>query len=222
MEKALSFYETTIGKKILMALSGLGLFGFVIGHMAGNLQVFLGPEALNNYATKLHSLGPLLWLARGGLLAMLLVHVVFAMQLVARSGAARTTNYRSPHRGTTTFAALTMKWSGITLLLFLVYHLAHFTYPGVSMGAYETRPYTEVYTNVINGFSVPWVVGVYVLAMISLGMHLYHGAFSLFQTLGLTTPSRTETIKQGAQFVALTITLGNIAIPLAVIAGLVH
>lgn len=222
MEKALSFYDTTIGKKILMALSGLGLFGFVIGHMAGNLQVFLGPEALNSYATKLHSLGPLLWLARGGLLVMLVIHVVFAMQLAARSSAARNSRYRAPYRGTTNFAALSMTWTGITLLLFVAYHLAHFTYPGVAMGAYEARPYSEVYTNVINGFSVPWVAAIYVLAQVSLGMHLYHGAFSLFQTLGLTTPSRQETIKQSAQFVALTVTLGNIAIPVSVLAGLVR
>jgi len=222
MEKALTFVDTTIGKKVLMALSGLVMFGFVVGHMAGNLQVFLGPEVFNGYAIGLHDLGKLLWVARIGLIVALLVHVVMALQLMARSSAARPEPYRVKKNDTTTFAALTMKYSGFTLLFFLFYHLAHFTFPGVAMGAYEHLGHTQVYSNFVNGFSVPWVVGVYVLAMISLGLHLYHGTYSLFQTLGANNPLRNARLKTTAQFLALTITLGNIVLPLSVLLGLVR
>lgn len=223
MERALSFVDTTLGKKVLMALSGLAMFGFVIGHMAGNLQVFLGPEALNAYATQLH--GPLLklvWVARLGLLLALIVHIVAALQLTARSAAARPEGYRVKKNDKTTFAALTMKYTGFTLLFFVLFHLAHFTYPGVALGAYEHQPYTQVYSNVVNGFSVPWVVALYVAAMISLGLHLYHGATSLLQTLGINNPMRNGSLRSAAQFLALAVTVGNILLPLSVLLGLVR
>lgn len=222
MEKALTFIDTTIGKKIVMALSGLAMFGFVIGHMLGNLQVFLGPEAFNAYAVGLHSLGGLLWVARIGLLVALVAHVVTALQLVARSSAARPVNYQVKKNEATSFAALTMKYSGFTLLFFLLYHLAHFTFPGVAMGAYEHQHFSRVYTNFVNGFSIPWVVALYVAAMISLGLHLYHGAQSLFQSLGISSPLRDKTVRGGAQFLALVVTIGNIVLPLSVLLGLVR
>lgn len=222
MEKALTFIDTTIGKKIVMALSGLVLFGFVFGHMLGNLQVFLGPEALNSYAVGLHKLGPILWVMRAGLLLALLLHITMALQLVARSKAARPEGYRVKKNTRTTFAALTMYYSGLTLLFFLLFHLAHFTFPGVALGDYEHLHYSQVYTNVINSFSVPWVVGLYVAAMISLGLHLYHGSYSLFQTLGLSNPLRNNAVKTTAQFVALLITVGNILLPVSVLLGLVR
>ena len=222
MQKALTFIDTTIGKKVVMALSGLLLFGFVIGHMVGNLQVFLGPEVFNDYAIGMHDLGPLLWIARGVLLVALVLHVVMALRLVAQSAAARPVGYKKKKNDRTTFAALTMKFSGITLFFFLLYHLAHFTFPGVAMGAYEAQPYSQVYSNFVNGFSIPWVVGVYIAAMISLGLHLYHGSYSLFQTLGLTNPPRNDTVKSLAQFVALVVTVGNIILPLSVLLGLVQ
>jgi len=222
MQKALTFIDTTIGKKVVMALSGLVLFGFVIGHMVGNLQVFLGPEVFNDYAVGLHDLGVLLWIARIVLLACLLLHVVMALQLVNRAAAARPVGYKMKVNDRTTFAALTMKFSGITLLFFLLYHLAHFTFPGVAMGAYEHQHYSQVYTNFVNGFSIPWVVGLYIAAMISLGLHLYHGSYSLFQTMGLNNPLRNETVKSLAQFVALVVTVGNIILPLSVLLGLVQ
>jgi succinate dehydrogenase / fumarate reductase cytochrome b subunit len=224
MNQALSFIDTTIGKKVVMALSGLVLFGFVLGHMAGNLQVFLGPEAFNTYAVGMHELlgGNFLVVARIVLLVAVVLHIVMALQLVNRSAAARPIGYKKEKRERTTFAALTMKYSGLTLLLFVLYHLAHFTFPGVAMGAYEHEPYSQAYSNFVNGFSIPWVVAVYICAMIALGMHLYHGSYSLFQTLGLNHPLRNDTVKNIAQFVAMVITVGNIILPLSVLLGIVQ
>jgi succinate dehydrogenase / fumarate reductase, cytochrome b subunit len=222
MQKALAFIDTTIGKKVVMALSGLVLFGFTIGHMAGNLQVFLGPEVFNAYAVGMHQMAPLLWGGRAVLLVSVSLHIAMALQLTARAAAARPIGYRKKKNDRTTFAALTMKYSGLTLLFFILYHLAHFTYPGVAMGAYEHQHYSMVYTNFVNGFSVPWVVLLYICAMISLGLHLYHGSYSLFQSLGISHPLRNATIKQAAQFFALTVTVGNIILPLSVLLGLVR
>ncbi len=222
MEKALTFVDTTIGKKVVMALSGLVLFGFVIGHMISNLQVFLGPKVLNNYAVTLHTTLPLLWGTRILLLVSVVLHIAMAVQLTARTTAARPVEYKKTTRARTNFASLTMMLSGVTLLLFILYHLAHFTFPGVAMGAYEHRPYSQVYANFVNGFSIPWVVAIYIAAMISLGMHLYHGSYSLFQTLGLSHPRRNAAAKQVAQFLALTVTVGNVILPLSVLLGLVR
>jgi succinate dehydrogenase / fumarate reductase cytochrome b subunit len=222
MKKALSFLETTIGKKVVMALSGLVLFGFVIAHMLGNLQVLMGPEVFNAYAIGMHSLpAPIFWGGRAVILIAFVLHVTMALQLVTRTAAARPVPYTKKKNERTTYAALTMKMSGLTLLFFVLYHLAHFTFPGVAMGAYEHLGYTQVYSNFVNGFSIPWVTALYVAAMISLGFHLYHGSFSLFQTLGLVHPKRNHIIKGAAQIVALTVTTGNIILPLSVTFGLV-
>jgi succinate dehydrogenase / fumarate reductase, cytochrome b subunit len=222
MNNAPSFFDTTIGKKVLMALSGLVLFGFVVGHMLGNLQVILGPDAFNAYAVGMHANMLLLWIARIVLLGSVVTHIVMAMQLIARSGEARPVPYRVTKYGRTTYAALTMKVSGFTLLFFILYHLAHFTFPGVAMGAYEHQSYHHAYTNFVNGFSIPWVVALYILAMVSLGFHLYHGSYSLFRTLGVVHPKRDRTLRALAQTVALFVTLGNISLPLTVLFGLVR
>ncbi|MCH2109707.1 MAG: succinate dehydrogenase cytochrome b subunit [Polyangiaceae bacterium] len=221
MNQALTFIDTTIGKKIVMALTGVVMFGFVLGHMAGNLQVFLGPDAYNAYAVGIHKLGPLLWLARGVLLLSLAMHIATAMQLVAQSAAARPVAYKVKKNNKTTFAALTMKYSGMWLLGVLLYHLAHFTFPGIAMGDYQHQHFSAVYTNVINGFSVPWVTALYIISMCFLGMHLFHGSYSLFQTVGLNNPLRNGTVKFIAQSFALLVTIGNILIPLSVLLGLV-
>lgn len=222
MTQALTFTDTTIGKKVVMAVSGLVLFGFTIGHMAGNLQLFLGPEVFNQYAIGLHSMEKALWVIRAILLGSLVLHVSMALSLVTQSAAARPIAYKVKANNRTTFAAQTMKLSGITLLLFIVYHLAHFTFPGVAMGAYEHQSFSQAYSNVINGFSIPWVVGIYVAAMVFLGLHLYHGSYSLFQTLGVNNPLRNGSVKGLAQFFALVVTVGNIILPLSVLLGVVR
>ena len=152
MAKAITLLDTTIGKKVVMAATGLVLYGFVVAHMLGNLQVFMGPEQLNGYAKKLHDLGPLLWAARAVLVVAVVLHVLMAVQLVSRSAAARPIGYRQKKNPTTTYAALTMKFGGLALMLFILYHLAHFTFPGVSMAAGYKHSPTDVYANVIAGF----------------------------------------------------------------------
>jgi succinate dehydrogenase / fumarate reductase cytochrome b subunit len=222
MRKALSLLDTTIGKKVVMALSGLVWFGFALAHMAGNLQVFLGPEVFNGYSVGLHATPGLLWTARTIMIVAFVLHVWTALKLVTLSAAARPVDYAKKTRRKASFAGLTMKFSGLTLLFFVLYHLAHFTFPGVAMGAYEHQHYSMVYSNFVNGFCVPWVVALYVAAMISLGFHLYHGSVSLFQSLGINHPKRNAAIRQTAQFVALIITVGNIILPLSVLLGLVR
>ncbi|MEZ4219455.1 MAG: succinate dehydrogenase cytochrome b subunit [Polyangiaceae bacterium] len=220
MQKALTLYDTTIGKKALMAVTGVALFGFVVAHMLGNLQVFLGPEQLNGYAKKLHDLGPLLWIARLVLIGAVVTHIVVAMQLVMRSAGARPQGYRLKQHDATSYAARTMKISGPLLALFIVYHLAHFTVPGVPMGAYQHDPH-DVYANVVQAFSIPWVAGVYIAAQLLLGFHLYHGAWSLFQSLGLSHPRYDEKKRMAAQTLAMVVMFGNIAMPVAVLAGVI-
>lgn len=219
--KAITLYDTTIGKKVVMAVTGLVLYGFVIAHMLGNLQVFLGPEALNGYAVKLRALGPLLWVARGALLVALVLHVVMVVQLYSRSSAARPIGYRLKKNQATTYAALTMKFGGVALLLFVLYHLAHFTFPGVPMAAGYKHDPADVYANVIHGFRVPWVTAIYVVAQVFLGMHLYHGAASMFQSLGLSHPRYDDKLRFLAQTLGIVVAGANIAMPVAVVAGLV-
>lgn len=222
MAKAITLYDTTIGKKVVMAVSGLALYGFVIAHMLGNLQVFLGPNQLNAYASKLQSLGPLLWLARGVVFVCAATHVVTVVQLYLQRKSARPIAYRMKQNTATTYAALTMKYGGMALLLFIIYHLAHFTVPGIAMSAAYQHDAHDVYANVVHGFGIPWVATIYIVAQLFLGLHLYHGSWSLFQTLGFNHPKYDETRKFVAQTIGVFVAAGNIAIPVAVLAGVVR
>jgi succinate dehydrogenase / fumarate reductase cytochrome b subunit len=220
--QALTLYRTTVGKKAVMALTGLVLFGFVIGHCLGNLQVFLGPRALNEYAKTLRDLGPLLWAARLALLVAFVAHIVCAIQLTRISRRARGERYQvKPPEIASTYASKTMMVSGPLLLFFVIYHLAHFTYPGLSFGGY-THSTSNVHGNVVGGFSVPWVSSLYIAAQITLGVHLYHGAWSLLQSLGISHPQRNERWRNLAKTLALAVMVGNIAIPLGVVFGIVE
>jgi succinate dehydrogenase cytochrome b subunit len=222
MAKAITLYDTTIGKKAAMAVTGIVLYGFVIAHMLGNLQVFMGPEQYNGYAKKLHDLGPLLWVFRLVLLTAFVTHVVAILQLIARGMHTRPVGYRMKKNQTTSYAALTMKYGGFALLFFVLFHLAHFTVPGVAMShAYHHDP-TDVYANFVNGFKVPWVTAIYVLAQIFLGLHLYHGSWSLFQTLGFNHPKYNARRQLIAQSIGVAVAAGNIAMPVAVLAGFVQ
>jgi succinate dehydrogenase / fumarate reductase cytochrome b subunit len=221
MQKTLSIYDTTIGKKAIAAATGLILYGFVIVHMAGNLQMFLGPEKFNAYAATLKGTLPLLWGARLVLSVSVVLHIVTTLSLVSRSAGARAVGYRLKAHAATNYAAMTMRYGGPALLLFILFHLAHFTFPGVAMGGYR-HDHFDVYRNVVNGFSVPWVTAIYVAAQVFLGLHLYHGAWSLFQTLGLSHPRYNELIKLGPKAIGVGVAAGNVAMPLAVLAGIVR
>lgn len=221
MEKALSLTDTTIGKKALMALTGLVMFGFLIGHMAGNLQVFLGPEVLNEYAATLKGMPPVLWGTRTVLFVSVVTHIILTAQLYGRSMAARSKGYKVKKNAVTSYAAVTMKLSGPILALYIVFHLAHFTAPGLALsGGYE-HSHTDVYNNVVQAFSIPWAAAVYIVANILVGIHVYHGAWSLFQSLGLSHPRHDGKRDFAAKTLAIVLTIGNISMPIAVLAGVV-
>jgi succinate dehydrogenase / fumarate reductase cytochrome b subunit len=221
MQKALTLFDTTIGKKAVMAVTGLLLFGFLIGHMLGNLQIFLGPDALNAYAEKLQSMGPLLWGVRVVLLTSLILHMWMVVDLYARSIAARPVAYRVNRTIATNYAAKAMWLSGVLILLFVLYHIAHFTFPGIAMGNYEHDTHGQVYLNVVNGFGVQWVSGLYIAAQLVLWTHLFHGGWSLMQTLGLNHPRYNDRARMTAKLIATIIVVGNISIPVAVLTGIV-
>jgi len=201
-----------------MAVSGLLLVSFVIGHMLGNLLIFAGPEAINAYGEFLqHGTHGLIWLARGGLLTAVVLHVWSAISLTKSNHAARTERYQHKVKlQTTSYAAITLRYGGAVLFLFILYHLAHFTFGVVHPEFVEG----EVYNNVVLGFQVPWVSGLYIIAMVALGLHLYHGAWSCLQTLGLNNPQLNDLRKRIALSIAVVIVLGNCSIPIAVLTKL--
>jgi len=216
-----ALYQSSIGKKAVMAVTGLIGFGFVIGHMIGNLQAFPflgGADALNHYAVALRKLGALLYIVRGVLLVAVVLHIVSAYQVSRMSLKNRTTDYeRWTPRGSD-YASRTMRWSGVILALFIVYHLMHLTFGN----AHPHFVHGDVYANVVSGFSVWYVSAFYILAMIALALHLYHGVWSMFQTLGLNNPTWNKVLHRLAVISAIIIGAGNISIPIAVLIGYIH
>jgi len=218
--------SSSVGAKTLMALTGLGLLGFVIAHMLGNLQIYAGPEKLNAYAKTLQDLGPGLWAARIGLLALFGLHVATAFRLVQANKAARPEPYAKKVEERTTYAARTMWMSGLIVLAFVAYHIAHFTLrmTGDGFGGAEYHLANgghDVYRMVVHGFSVWWVSAIYVVAQVLLGLHISHGASSAFQTLGVRHP-RLAFLKTGfGPAIAAVIVIGNVSIPLSILLGLV-
>jgi succinate dehydrogenase / fumarate reductase cytochrome b subunit len=220
-QKTLTFSDTTNGKKALLAVSGVILFGFVIQHMLGNLQVFLGADVYNHYAESVKSNAALVWSVRSLLLLALITHVVLVVQLYTRSLAARPVGYRVKKNIATSYAGATMKYSGPALLLYILFHLAHFTFPGLSLGGHEFSP-LDPYGNFVAGFQIWWVTLLYVSANLLLGMHLYHGGYSLLQSLGLNHPRYNSRARLGARAFAFLVTTGNVVMPLSVFVGLVR
>jgi succinate dehydrogenase / fumarate reductase cytochrome b subunit len=212
-----AFYSTLVGKKVIMAASGVILFLFVVGHLLGNLQIFDGPERLNAYSAFLKKTGEILWAVRIVLLAALVLHVVASVQVSLASMRARPIAYAVKKSVETSYAARTMIWSGPLIFLYIVYHLAMFTFlttgPGYSP--------TDVYRNEVLAFRVPAISAIYVVAILFLGLHLYHGIWSMLHTLGASNPRYRVLRRTVAPAVAIAITAGYIAIPVAVLAGLV-
>ena len=219
MQRAATFFGSSIGKKVVMAVTGLILFGFVIVHMVGNLQLYLGPEAINAYAVFLqHFLhGQGIWIARAVLLVAVGLHVWAAVTLTLANWSARPVGYRDWQARESTYASRTMVWSGPLLAVFIVYHLLHLTF-GTAHPEFERG---DVYHNVVVGFQIPFASAFYIVAMVALGLHLYHGVWSLLQTLGLSHP-RWNPLRRTAALALAIVVLANISIPLAVLAGLVH
>jgi succinate dehydrogenase / fumarate reductase cytochrome b subunit len=203
-----------------MAATGIVLVGFVVGHMAGNLQLYLGAEVLNAYGHALRELGhgAGLWVARTGLLLAVGLHIWAATSLTLESRAARPIGYRQQSWTESTYASRTMRWSGPILLLFILYHLAHFT----TGHAHPQFVEGDVFGNLVVGFRSFPVVFFYVVAMLSLGLHLYHGVWSMLQTLGLSHPRYNSWRHALSTLVTLLVVGGNLSFPLAVYFRLVR
>jgi succinate dehydrogenase / fumarate reductase cytochrome b subunit len=217
MSGLVSYYRSTMGKKFVMAVTGGVLFAFVLGHMLGNLQVFLGPEQLNHYARLLRVEPALLWAVRVILLACVSVHIIAAVQLTVHDWTMRPVGYARRRYRSAGYAARTMVWSGPIIAAFVVYHILH-----LSLGVVHPSFIPgDVYHNVVTGFSVWYVAAFYVFAQVLLGMHLYHGLWSLFQTLGASHASYDRARKLLAHAITYLIVVGNCSIPLAVLTGVV-
>lgn len=222
MKPEATFLGSSIGKKIVMAVTGLVLVLFVLGHMAGNLQIYKGAEALNAYSEFLHHLlhGAGLWIARIVLLACAGLHIWAAIGLTRMNAAARPVAYRQVEPKASTWASRYMRVTGFVLLFFIVFHLLNLTtgqwHPG---GVYVKG---DVYANVVSTFRVPWVAALYVVAMIALAGHLSHGIWSLMQTLGWNHPRYNALRKQIAWVLTLLVVVANISFPVAVLAGIVR
>lgn len=211
------FWSSTNGKKVVMAVTGVILFFFVLVHMVGNLQTFEGPEKLNAYSTFLHGVPEGLWVARAVLLASVILHIWAATQLALRKSQARPVQYAKKQNLSSTYASRTMYWSGPILLAFIIFHVLQFTAGIVHPGADFVAG--DVYHNVIAGFQVWYVSAWYIFAMILLGLHIRHGAWSMFQSVGFNHPRHTPILKKLATFFAVVIVLGFISIPISVLCG---
>lgn len=220
-----TFYRSALGKKAVMGATGLILFGWIFLHMVGNLKLYLGPVHLNEYAHFLRALGSpalpesfALWITRLGLLVCVILHIHAAVMLTIMNREARPVGYRDRDYVSGTYAARTMRWGGVIIALFIIYHLLHLT----SGTVHHDFIKDDVYHNVVTGFRVWWVAAVYIIANLALGLHLYHGVWSMFSSLGVTN-ARINTWKRAfATTFAVIITAANISFPIAVLTGLVR
>lgn len=222
MQRETGFFASSIGKKVVMAITGLMLVGFVVGHMAGNLQLYMhahgGEHPLDAYGrflkTMLHGGG--IWIARGGLLAAAVLHVWAAIGLTKMNRAARPVGYAVTAPQASTLSSRLMRVSGVVVLIFIIFHLLHFT-----VGKFTPFEEGKVFHNVVEGFKVPWVSGFYIVAMLCLASHLSHGIWSLMQTLGWNHPKYNDLRKKAAWAITTVVVAANISFPLAVLSGFV-
>lgn len=219
-----TFLQSSIGRKLVAAITGIGLLGFLLGHLAGNLQMFIGQDAVNPYAAGLHDLGPLLWALRLGILAFALVHVVVTLKLAAENRAARPQAYAASGRVQSKTATRSMTLTGLLLLAFVLYHLAHFTW-GLTHPEHaalrDALGRHDVYSMVVLGFQQPLLAGLYVVAMLLLGLHLAHAGSSVFQTFGLSSASENAFLRAVGPLLGTVLAAGYISIPLGVWFGVV-
>ena len=217
----LTFWGSTVGKKVVMAVTGLILVGFAIGHMAGNMQVFMGQERFNGYAKLLKvDLIEITWLVRLTLLASVVLHATAAWQLTRRNWAARPVEYAKREPQVSTYASRTMRWGGVYLFVFLILHLGQFTLGWKwLLPEYSAE---EAYGNVVLAFErTQWVV-LYLGAMFFLALHLYHGAWAVLRSLGVAQPSAQPLQRRLPLIIALVVTVGFSLVPLGVALGVVR
>lgn len=208
----------SIALKAVMAFTGIILYGFVFVHMVGNIQLYQGPEKINHYAALLKSLPPLLWGTRITLLLAVVLHATAGFILWARNRAARPVGYAHQDFQAAGVTSRTMFWTGPIIGLFVIYHLLHFTLGSV----HPQFSHTDVYSNVVIAFSNVWVSAFYIVAMVALGFHLFHGGSSIFQTLGLRGPKYEKPIRFVMAVLCTVIVVVNVSFPIAVLAGFVR
>jgi succinate dehydrogenase / fumarate reductase, cytochrome b subunit len=216
--RLLGFYRTTVGKKVVMAVTGIIGILYVFFHMLGNLQLFQGAEKIDAYSAALHYSPMLLWTARIILIAAVLLHVVAAYQLAVVSTKSRPVGYTRWKAVSSDIASRTMRWTGPILLLFIIYHLLHLTTGTLNPDFVEGA----VFNNVTSAFKIWWVSAIYIVSMLALGFHLYHGIWSVFQSVGASSPGYDARIRTLATVLTIIIVLGFISIPVAVLAGAVE
>lgn len=219
------FYRSAIGKKAVMAITGVFLFGWIFLHMVGNLKMYFGAEHYNDYSRWLRVIGaPMmpetgaLWAVRILLVVAVWFHIQSAAQLTLMNRKARPVPYKDRDYPAATYAARTMRWGGVIILLFVVYHLLHLTWGT----AHPDFSVNDPYRNVVLGFQVPWVSAFYIIANLALGLHLHHGLWSMFLSLGLTHDRFNPWRGTFATAFAAIVTLGNVSFPLAVLIGIVR
>ncbi|XDD48877.1 succinate dehydrogenase cytochrome b subunit [Leptospira sp. WS92.C1] len=225
MDLKAGYLRSSIGRKTLVAVTGLVYFGFVVVHMLGNLQIFLGQEKINAYGQSLRDIAPLLWVARIVLIVSFIIHVYYAITLSIENKDARPIAYSKQKTVQASLASRTMALTGLLILSFITYHLLHFTLGVTNPDQFsmtDSKGRHDVYTMVVLGFQNPIVAGSYIIAMILLASHISHGVSSVFQTLGFSTPELSPKIKAGAILFALLIFVGNTSIPLSILLGYVH
>ena len=225
MNKLTQFYGTAVGKKFVVAVTGIMMAGFLVMHMIGNLKTFAGQEKLDHYAAYLRDIGQdmfghetVLWIARIGLVVAVLAHIITIVLLTKQNRKARPVKYVVKKTFASTFPARMMAVSGLLLLIFIVVHLAQFTF-----GCWLSTPFTEglVYSNISQAFEAGWLPWFYVFMMFIVCMHLYHGLWSFFQTFGIDNPDRNKPLRGLAVVVSLVLFLGFSAVPIAFATGLI-
>jgi succinate dehydrogenase / fumarate reductase, cytochrome b subunit len=213
------FWESTNGKKVIMGVTGFILIAFILGHMLGNMQIYAGADKFNAYGHFLHGVPELLWIVRIGLLIAVGLHIWASVGLATRKIQARPVAYAKRQNTVSSYASRTMYWSGPILLAFVIYHLLHLTVGVVHPGSSFKEG--DVYGNTVSGFQVWYVSAWYIFSMILLGLHLRHGFWSMFQSLGINHPRHTPILQKLALAFAVIITVGFISIPVSVLLGLV-
>jgi succinate dehydrogenase / fumarate reductase cytochrome b subunit len=222
-----NIFKSSLGKKYVMAISGLVMFLFVIGHLAGNLQIFLGPEAINRYGHFLQSNPELIWPARLFLLLMLALHIWSAVQLTLENRAARPAGYAQYRPVGSSYASRTMFMSGLIIFVFIIYHLLHFTVEVQSVNftgrnfvtLEDPQKRHDIFSMMVYGFRNIWVSGFYILGMALLCLHLSHGVSSMFQSIGWKNKSYGPWLDKLARVVAVLIFAGYASIPVAILLG---
>ena len=219
------FCSSSVGRKMIVAVTGVILLLFVIGHLLGNLQIYLGPEWINAYSQHLHDLGPLLWMIRAFLLASVILHIYFTIQLAIENRRARPEAYRDRNYVKASWASRHMVVSGLVVLAFIVYHLAHFTFrttdPRFALLKPDALGRYDVFSMMVYGFQNVYVSAFYVVGLFLLTLHLTHGSSSFFQSLGLNNQRLTPKLAIGGRIFAWLLFVGYVSIPLAVLFGLI-